>query len=118
MPGDRPARVLVALGAIVLTVHLGQHVAQGIPDPTWFFVLGLVGAAGLWATAALWPRGSDRARTAVLAILGLGLVWGGLAEHAAAAAADGLTATHATGAVAGIVGGALLAIAAANLKGV
>ena len=99
-----------------LTVHLVQHVAEGIPAPEWFFALGLVGAAGLWTTAALWPRGSERARTAVLAILGVGLVWGGLVMHARDAAADGLTVTHATGIVAGLAGVAMLVLVAANLK--
>jgi hypothetical protein len=105
----------VTLGAVVLTAHLLQHVAEGIGRPAWFFALGIVGAAGLWATAALWPRGSDGARTLVLALLGLGLVWGGLAEHLREAAADGLTATHATGVLAGGIGVALLAIAATRL---
>ena len=52
----------------------------------------------------------------MLAILGAGLAWGGLAEHAADASADGLTATHATGVLAGAIGIALLVLAAANLK--
>ena len=116
MPRDRLARTLVALAGLDLTVHLAQHVAEGIPAPTWFFALGVVGAAGLWTTAALWPRGSERAKTAVLAILGFGLVWGGLAMHAADAADAGLTVTHATGIVAGAFGIALLTLAAANLK--
>jgi hypothetical protein len=100
------------LAALDLTVHLGQHLAEGIASPRWFFGLGVIGATGLWATAALWPRGSETARTAVLAILGLGLVWGGLGMHAAEAAADGLTWTHLTGIAAGVLGVAMLGLAA------
>lgn len=105
----------MTFGALVLTVHLVQHVVGGIGQPAWFFAFGVFGAAGLWVTALLWPRGSDGARTLVLALLGLGLVWGGLAEHLREAAADGLTATHASGVLAGLVGVALLALAARRL---
>jgi hypothetical protein len=114
---ERLARALVAIAALDLTVHLAQHVAAGLADPTWFFALGAVGAAGLWATAALWPRGSERARTAVLAILGMGLVWGGIAMHAADAIDDGLTLTHATGIAAGVLGVVLLVLALARVAG-
>ena len=120
--GLRPApgltRALVVAAAVVLSVHLVQHVVEGIPAPEWFFGLGVFGAAGLWATAALWPRGSQGAQTAVLAILGFGLVWGGLAMHLADAIDDGLTVTHATGIVAGLLGVAMLAAAVNRWFGV
>ena len=110
-------RGLLALAAIVLTVHLAQHVAEGIADPAWFFGLGVVGAAGLWTTAALWPRGSQAAQTLVLVLLGVGLVVGGLALHLRDAFADGLTATHTTGVLAGLFGVVLLTCAAARMAG-
>ena len=116
MSGDRLGRILVALAALDLTVHLVQHVAEGIPAPEWFFALGLIGAIGLWMTAALWPRGSDGARTLVLAVLGVGLLWGGLAMHLRDAIADGLTVTHATGIVAGLAGVAMLVLVAGRLR--
>ncbi len=113
----RLERALVAVAAADLTIHLVQHVAEGIPAPEWFFALGLVGAAGLWLTAALWPRGSYGAQTVVLGILGFGLVWGGLAMHLADAASDGLTLTHATGILAGIAGVAMLVLVARAYSG-
>ena len=99
----------------MLTAHLLQHVAGEVGQPAWFFALGIVGAAGLWTTAILWPLGTDAARTVVLVLLGLGLVWGGLVEHLRDAVDYGLTATHATGVLAGVIGAGLLAIAAIRL---
>jgi hypothetical protein len=116
MLGDRLGRILIALAALDLTVHLVQHVVEGIPAPEWFFVLGLAGAAGLWTMTALWPRGSERAQTAVLAILGFGLVWGGLVMHLREAVADGLTVTHATGIAAGLAGVAMLVLVAVRVR--
>ncbi|MGI8462623.1 MAG: hypothetical protein ACR2OC_13485 [Solirubrobacterales bacterium] len=110
------ARGLVAAAALDLSVHLGQHLAEGIPDPTWFFALGIVGAIGLWLTAALWPCADAGPQNLVLLLLGLGLVWGGLAMHLADALTDGLTATHATGIIAGVLGVAMLALLAARLR--
>jgi hypothetical protein len=108
----------VTIGAVVLTVHLGQHVAEGVGQTAWFFGLGIVGAVGLWPTAILWPRGSEDARTLVLGLLGFGLVWGGLVEHLREAAGDGLTWTHATGVLAGMIGVGLLGLAATRLSAV
>ncbi len=52
----------------------------------------------------------------MLAILGVGLVWGGLAMHLADAASDGLTFTHATGILAGVAGVAMLVLVALRLR--